>query len=459
MSDKVFWKPHSGPQEEILRRGEFELGLGGSRGGGKSEAGRVFLIEPSYVKHSRYRFLVIRQHAKDLADWIDKAKVMYQPLNADFIGNPCEIRFPSGAIGRTGHLKDKKAFEQYLGHEYHKMLIEECTLIPSEEYYLKLLSSCRTTIPELAPQVLNTTNPGNAGHIWYKQRFISKCVNKPYLDPKTGRWRIFIPATVEDNPTLMKNDPSYVKWLEGLPEKLKMAWRYGSWDAFEGQFFDEWDETFHVYEPFNIPKHWPRFRAMDWGFSDHFCCLWFAVGPENHIFVYREFYRNRLTDSEYAQMIMSMSKYPDGSDERIEYTVGDPSSFWVKNPDTGVPRYETFQINGIGMLPANNDRIQGWSRVREYLQVREMEGRQKAWLHISKECTNLIRTLPALVHDDLKHEDVADGSEDHPPDALRYGCMSRSPRVSASRPRYRNHLEAAEAQMKRNSREGVDLWK
>lgn len=57
--------------------------------------------------------------------------------------------------------------------------------------------------------------------------------NTTYYDPISGRSRVFIPAKIEDNPTLMKNDPDYVRFLESLPEDLRKAWRDGSRDVFE----------------------------------------------------------------------------------------------------------------------------------------------------------------------------------------------------------------------------------
>ena len=39
-------------------------------------------------------------------------------------------------------------------------------------------------------------------------------------------------------------------------------------------------------------------------------------------------------------------------------------------------------------------------------------------------CENLLRTLPLLMFDAHDREDAADG-EDHAPEALRYGLMSR----------------------------------
>ena len=54
-----------------------------------------------------------------------------------------------------------------------------------------------------------------------------------YIDPISERGRIFIPAKIEDNPTLMEKDPEYVKYLDSLPEDLRNAWRHGSWDVFD----------------------------------------------------------------------------------------------------------------------------------------------------------------------------------------------------------------------------------
>jgi hypothetical protein len=58
---------------------------------------------------------------------------------------------------------------------------------------------------------------------------------KPIItgDPLTGRSRIFIPARVDDNPHIMLNDPSYVTFLDSLPDGLREAWRSGSWDDVE----------------------------------------------------------------------------------------------------------------------------------------------------------------------------------------------------------------------------------
>lgn len=228
---KVIWRPQA-KQIEALTRLEFEILYGGARGGGKTDCGMAWLL---YDKDNPlYKALVIRRNADDLKDWVDRAKIMYQGTGAVFTGQPAEIRFPSGAVIRTGHLKDEDAYEKYQGHEYQKILIEELTQIPTELSYLKLISSCRSTVKGITAQVFTTTNPGNAGHKWVKARFIDVAEpGKQFVDRVTGRTRIFIPAKVEDNPILIERDPNYVHFLNGLPDGLRQAWRDGSWDSYE----------------------------------------------------------------------------------------------------------------------------------------------------------------------------------------------------------------------------------
>lgn len=219
------WRPHE-KQEVALLSTAFETLYGGARGGGKTDAGMVWMLYP--IENPFYRGLVIRKNAIDLNDWVSRAKIMYSATGAVFAGN--EIRFPTGAIIVTGHLKDKEAYSKYLGHEYQRELIEELTLIPTEESYLKLISSCRSTVPGLEARVFATTNPGNVGHFWVKKRFVDPAPpGKEFKDAISGRTRVYIPATVEDNPLLMERDPGYVRFLDSLAPDLKAQWREGSW--------------------------------------------------------------------------------------------------------------------------------------------------------------------------------------------------------------------------------------
>ena len=171
--------------------------------------------------------------------------------------------------------------------------------------------------------------------------------------------------------------------------------------------------------PTRLPVEWKRFRAMDWGYNDPCCVLWFAVGPEGGIFVYRELYLRRTLSSEIARRVKALSQ-----GERIAYTVASPDA-WQKRGLAGAEGEsiaDVFSKNGVPLIPADNARVPGWQRVREAL-APGADGTPE--LAIFDTCRNLIRTLPTLTFDAHNAEDVSDLSEDHAPEALRYGLMSR----------------------------------
>ena len=133
------WRPNPGPQVEVLRRKEKEILYGGSRGGGKSEAGLAWLVKPPYIHSPKYTSLVIRKNYEDLNDWAKRARIFYAGLG-EIVGKPAEIRWKAGGVTRLGHWNDKEALSKYLGHEIHKLLIEELTeTVGTELEYLQLL--------------------------------------------------------------------------------------------------------------------------------------------------------------------------------------------------------------------------------------------------------------------------------------------------------------------------------
>jgi len=200
-------------------------------------AGILWLL---YIKDSpNARSLVIRKYSEDLKDWIDRAEAIYSHFGAKKVGQVAEFHFPSGYKIITGHLKDANSYTKYQGHEYQRILIEELPQIPAEESYLKLISSCRSTLAGVKPMVFCTGNPGNVGQEWVKKRFIDPSpMGIPF--ERDGRSRVYIHATIDDNPSLSKADPSYVSWLEGLPDDLKRQWRWGDWatGSIKGAYFE-----------------------------------------------------------------------------------------------------------------------------------------------------------------------------------------------------------------------------
>lgn len=263
------WRPHP-IQEKALISDSYEILFGGSRGGGKTDTG---MVKPLYYKDNPlFRALVIRKNYTDLKDWRDRALRMYSGCEVKTVEG--DLVFPSGAKIILGHLKDANAYIKYQGHEYQFMLIEELTQIPSLELYLKLISSCRSTIEELPPQIFCTANPGGVGHSWVKKRFIDPAPPmQEFKDEISGRTRMYIPATVDDNPALMNSDPEYVKFLDSLPPDLKAQWRHGSWaeQKVKGAIFQEDVMTAQAdgrVSKIQLFEHLPVHVSWDLGIND-----------------------------------------------------------------------------------------------------------------------------------------------------------------------------------------------
>ena len=420
------WAPHPGPQTVVTQRMEYEVLYGGARGGGKTEVGLALMAEPEYIRNPRYHGLVIRKNADDLSDWTARARIFYRRYGVRVAGKPATFTFPSGAFIKTGHLKDENAYGKYLGHEYQKINVEELTQIPRESDYEMLTSSCRSTIPGLPAQVYASTNPGGAGHVWVKSRFVDVARLETYWYGKRKNLsRIFIPATVDDNPTLEQNDPTYRDRLEAIKdEKLRNAWLYGNWDTFSGQFFDKWSSELHVIKPFRLPPQWSRFRGFDWGYTAHTAVPWIAVDFAGNHYVYREYYDSGKSPSVVSQRVLAMTD----RDERIDRTLADPA-IWARNmyatgeksdQQTRKSIYDMLLEGGLFCSMANNDRINGWMAMRELMYWDE---NIKPRFYVFNNCVNIIRTLPGLVHDDKNVEDVNTLGEDHLGDGIRYVCM------------------------------------
>ena len=420
--DRLEWHPNPGKQTEALCWRIYELLYGGARGGGKSEAGRAWMTID--IENPLYRGLVIRKNATDLTDWRDKAKQMYQGLKAEFVGP--EIRFPWGAIIYTGHLKDEDSYEKYQGNEIHRLLLEELTQIPSEERYLRLLSSVRSTVPGLKPRVFATANPGGKGHAWVKRRFVDNGANTVFTDPISGRKRIYIPATVDDNPVLMKNDPEYVKFLDSLPENLRKAWRHGRWDVFSGQYFNEWDPSVHVIKPFPIPEGWKKFGSYDHGRTKPAVFGWYAVDYDGNVYKYRELYVNKEDGGprwEADQIAKEVIRITDAANERLEYAVADSAIF--TKTGMGETLADVFRNNGVGradtsiplLIPSHKDRIAGWAIMHQMLWH---DDSHLPKLRYFSTCYDSVRSIPELYHDDIKPEDLDSDAEDHAADGDRY---------------------------------------
>jgi len=215
--------------------------------------------------------------------------------------------------------------------------------------------------------------------------------------------------------------------LKSLPERLRKAYLDGNWDVFEGQYFTEWDKNKHVVPAFPVPIPFKRFRAYDHGREAPACCKWYAVDYDGRIWVYKELYVKGLNVDQIALKINEMSE-----GEMYEWSVADPAIFanmGFVDKFGGQTIAESFAKHGIMFIPASNRRVDGWQLMHQYLHWDEkkvdLEGRiiPPKMIYFNT-CYDSIRTIPALVHDTNKPEDLDSKGEDHAADVDRYFLMS-----------------------------------
>jgi len=303
--------------------------------------------------------------------------------------------------------------------EFDVVYVQEATELEEDDWGM-LLRGLRNNVLSYQ-QLMADCNPSSPSH-WLKVR----C--------DEGHCTL-LESSHKDNPTLWNArdkcwtplGADYIAGLESLSGYLKQRLLLGMWVAAEGMYFTEWNPSLHCVEPFEIPAEWPRWLSVDYGFAAPFCCLWFAREPESRrIYVYREAYAAGLRDEQQADLIVQRSE-----SEPLQLRILDPSMF---NPRTEQMRPSiaaVYAMHGVApVYPGQNSRKQGWATVRRAMATDSGVPRLQVF---KGACPNLIRTIPAMVVDPLDPEDVADkvGStktEDHAPDALRYGlCAEAQP--------------------------------
>ena len=395
-----------------------EVLYGGAAGGGKSYGQLVDALIYA-TRYPKSRQLILRRTLPELEKSLVRVAMEVFPREIyKYSESKHTGTFANGSVIDFGYCDSETDVYRYQSAEYDVIRFDELTHF-TEQMYLYLMSRLRGT-EDIPRAMKSSTNPGGVGHSWVKRRFIDIGAPGKVHKIKNGK-RLFIPATVFENRALMKNDPEYVKRLRQLSEKDRKQLLEGDWDTNDGQYFSEWKRELHVVRPFVIPKNWRRYFAMDYGL-DMLAGYWIAVDGFDNAYVYREVYQSGLIISEAAKTILNAQ----GSDVPEIYIA--PPDMWNRRQDTGKSVAELFYEQGICLYKASNDRVQGWYSLKEWLHPRFDEfGEKVPRLRIFENCTEVIRTLPALVFDRTNPNDVGDSVHEytHAADALRYWAAAR----------------------------------
>lgn len=195
----------------------------------------------------------------------------------------------------------------------------------------------------------------------------------------------FYTGSLEDVPDWIYSEEqkraAYKQWVEEPTAKNDIkklregqSRYYGKWHESSGLVYDDWNRQAHVIPPFEIPKNWTRYRAVDHGYTNPAACLWAAVNPKGEVFLYREYYQNLKVISEVCQNIITLSgnsrlkvgvefnsksgstcdRYEERfSGEKFAKTVFDSRSFTYPDSNSGMPINKVYAINGLRVTQAS----------------------------------------------------------------------------------------------------------
>jgi hypothetical protein len=460
------WEPQPGPQTALVCCPVFEVFYGGARGGGKTDGVLGDWISHADLFGVNAIGLMVRRTRTELVETIERSKALFRPLGAVYHEQQSMWTMPGGARLRFAYLERDADADNYQGHSYTRVYVEEAGNFPSSTPILKLMATLRSGAGVPCGMRL-TGNPGGPGHQWVKARYIDPdplgwtIITSEFTDPFTGETvsldRVFIPSSLRDNRYL---GGKYVAGLQmsGSPELVR-AWLEGDWSVIAGAFFPEFGAA-HIVRAHELPKHWTRFRSMDWGSARPFSVGWWAVSdgtiaayPRGALIRYREWYGMKEGQPNvglklHAEEVGKGIAMREAGDD-IAYGVIDPAAFAENGgPSIGerIMKGSGTTPNGLNYLvsfrPADNTRVGklgamgGWDQFRARL-VGE-DGRPMAY--VFDNCRDSIRTIPALQHDADRAEDVDTEGEDHAADDWRYGFLSRPMTTDAPnmpKPRFR----------------------
>ena len=226
-------------------------------------------------------------------------------------------------------------------------------------------------------------------------------------------------AAHSDNPYLPAD---YIRSLLAYPERWKKRFVHCHWDSFEGLIWPEFKEGIHLKQRFNIPKNWPRYVAMDYGYRNPTAVLWFTVSPQGQIFVYNSHYRSEWRIADHVPVIRAKCGH-----DLIKDWLADPSiSKQGYDGKTIASEYAKF---GMFWNPANNDVGAGINRVGEYFTPDESDNCRLYIFSDLPDIGEFLKEMGSYVWKDIKvGSDKSDPEapkkkNDHFMDALRYGVM------------------------------------
>jgi hypothetical protein len=432
---------------------EFDLFLGGGRGGGKSYALALLALRHAEQYRERARVLYLRRTYKGLADFELLTRDIFGTVyGTDARYNAAEHiwRLPMGSYIELGQLEDASDYSKNQGRSFTLLMVDEAGQYAMPEL-LDLMRSNLRGPKDMPIRMVIAANPGGPGHFWLAKRYVfQQGPWRPFQEPKSKRTWVYAPSTFDGNQFIDREQ--YREQLESAchddPELLR-AWTTGDWAVNRGAYFAPvLDEGRNAVEPWTeIPEthgeRWQTWLAHDFGSAAPSVTYIVAKSPgaehagrfypRDSLVLVDELAAHRrdnlsvglgwsaaTTGEAIREMCVPWKVSPRG--------VADDACFAKTGHGSGSIADEFARV-GVRFQPAKKaDRISGWQLMRRMLA--DAGKPDVPGLYISRACEYFWATVPHLARDQKRIEDVDSSGPDHAADAARYGLLRREHNVT-----------------------------
>jgi hypothetical protein len=416
---------------------EFNLFLGGGRGGGKTYCEVLLALRHVEQHGESARVLIVRATHKALTELWDEFEALLQKCYPGTKSNRAEriFRLANGGQVELGELTSPGSYPKYQGRSFTLLIVDDAGTMPPVILKRAMLLKSNLRGPAGVPlRTIVSANPGGVSHAYIHQRYVARAPAFHPFELDGERW-VCCPSTLDDNPHLDRE--AYRRQLRaacGDDEELLKAWETGDWNVNRGSFFaGSLNESVHMLPAtfqHRVDWRWAPFIAGDWGSSSPSVVYMVlrapgGIGPwaKDSVLLVDE-----LATADPNDLSVGL-QWPPGM---LAEAVREMCGRWDCHPTGVMDDFVGLSDTLIGVFrehhvyvrrPRKKDRVGGWAKMREMLHnAKEKNGRPG--LYISERCKYFWQTVPFIPRDELRPEDLNTRSSlDHAADAARYAVL------------------------------------
>jgi predicted phage terminase large subunit-like protein len=421
-------RPQPGPQEEFLKSNADIAIYGGAAGSGKSFA---LLMEALFDRENPlFRAILFRRTVPQLklpgGLW-QTSEQLYPLFRATANQSAMEWKFPSGAEVKLAGLEHSTDRFNYQGAQIPLIMFDELVHFTAEQFWY-MLSRCRS-MSGVKGRIRAATNPDPDSFVrtlldWW----IDRDSGLP-IKSRSGAWRwfyrhgdelvwadtpqeliakfgsdaapksvTFIPASVQDNQILLREDPAYLSNLKALPRIDRERLLGGNWNvrATAGSYFRR--EWFQVVDaaPVDVVarcRSWDRAATEKRGDNDPDATVGLLLSKDSRGIYYIEHVVKMFASPHMVERAMRNCAEQDGKRTTVTYAQ-DPGSAGVAEAQATARALDGFDVRFAPVTGDKETRAKPVSAQAEAGNIKLVRG---PW---NEEFLRELENFPTGKHDD-----------------------------------------------------------